>query len=200
MSQCPQVAFSANWSLKLRTVTPWPELPTMPPYSVWLGECQGYARLYISLYQEWLWPAGLLPPPHPSRLSVHFSQMLLARRFQAFDFGVKGNLLRYDQPVPPTIDLARVKPPHAIYGAYSLPICRGLTISASLVTTTNWSVSCLMLWRFTLWIIKTGIMWTFSLAELHQGILIICVLSSYIFVILRLLYDTIIQEMNKWNK
>ena len=57
------------------------------------------------------------PAGTSSRLSVHFSQMLLARRFQAFDFGVKGNLLRYDQPVPPTIDLARVKPPHALYVA-----------------------------------------------------------------------------------
>lgn len=54
-----------------------------------------------------------------SRLSVHFSQMLLARKFQAFDFGVKGNLLKYNQSFPPTIDLAGVKPPHAIYVAHA---------------------------------------------------------------------------------
>ena len=93
------------------------------------------------------------PAGTASRLSVHFSQMLLARRFQAFDFGVKGNLLRYDQPVPPTIDLARVKPPHALYvarvsiivsvRAYNLPNYRVMTISANLVTTTCWSVSSL---------------------------------------------------------
>ena len=58
------------------------------------------------------------PAPANQLFRLSVSQMLLARRFQAFDFGVKGNLLRYDQPVPPTIDLARVKPPHAIYVAH----------------------------------------------------------------------------------
>ena len=62
------------------------------------------------------------PSGTSSRVCQHLAQNILARRFQAFDFGVKENLVRYKQPIPPTIDLARVTPPHVLYVAQVLTL------------------------------------------------------------------------------
>merc|ERR1719483_788600 len=59
------------------------------------------------------------PAGTSSRLSVHFAQMILSRRFQAFDFGTSGNVLKYKQTCPPSVDLAKTTPPHAFYVAHA---------------------------------------------------------------------------------
>ena len=57
------------------------------------------------------------PAGTSSRTIVHFAQMILAAKFQAFDWGRDGNLLRYQSSRPPQVDLRKATPPHAIYVA-----------------------------------------------------------------------------------
>ena len=48
---------------------------------------------------------------------MHFSQMILQERFQAFDWGEQENLLKYNNRRPPQVDLGRATPAQAIYVA-----------------------------------------------------------------------------------
>jgi len=52
-----------------------------------------------------------------SRVIVHHAQMILSGKFQAFDWGEKGNIAAYNTVTPPSVNLSRVTPPHAIYVA-----------------------------------------------------------------------------------
>lgn len=45
----------------------------------------------------------------------HFAQLVNTGRFQKFDYGQAGNLIRYNRPTPPEYNLKNVKVPVAIY-------------------------------------------------------------------------------------
>lgn len=49
---------------------------------------------------------------------IHFSQLVIAGKFQMYDFGsAQDNMAHYNQPQPPLYDLTKVKTPVALYWA-----------------------------------------------------------------------------------
>ena len=48
---------------------------------------------------------------------MHFAQMILQDKFQAFDWGEEENINKYNNTHPPQVDLGRATPAQAIYVA-----------------------------------------------------------------------------------
>jgi len=57
------------------------------------------------------------PSGTSGRVIVHHAQMILTGTFQAFDWGEEGNFIAYNRLTPPSVNLSRVTPPHALYVA-----------------------------------------------------------------------------------
>ena len=57
------------------------------------------------------------PAGTSARTIVHFAQMILQDKFQAFDWGEEENIKKYNSTHPPQVDLGRASPAHAIYVA-----------------------------------------------------------------------------------
>eukprot|EP00090_Calanus_glacialis_P011688 TRINITY_DN20055_c0_g1_i2.p1 TRINITY_DN20055_c0_g1~~TRINITY_DN20055_c0_g1_i2.p1 ORF type:complete len:220 (-),score=66.80 TRINITY_DN20055_c0_g1_i2:56-715(-) len=57
------------------------------------------------------------PAGTSARTIVHFAQMILQDKFQAFDWGEEENIKKYNSTHPPQVDLGRATPAQAIYVA-----------------------------------------------------------------------------------
>jgi len=55
------------------------------------------------------------PSGTSGRNIVHTAQNIKQDKFQAYDWGIRGNLVKYNSPTPPQVDLSRATSPHAIY-------------------------------------------------------------------------------------
>lgn len=55
------------------------------------------------------------PSGTSGRNIVHTAQNIKQDKFQAYDWGIRGNLDKYNSAVPPKVDLSRATSPHAIY-------------------------------------------------------------------------------------
>jgi hypothetical protein len=57
------------------------------------------------------------PAGTSARTIVHFAQMILQDKFQAFDWGEEENIKKYNNTRPSQVDLGRATPAQAIYVA-----------------------------------------------------------------------------------
>ena len=55
------------------------------------------------------------PAGTSARTIVHTAQNIKQGRFQAYDWGPKRNMALYNSSLPPTVDISRATPPHALY-------------------------------------------------------------------------------------
>ena len=85
------------------------EIKIMMPISRFDLPQQDKSNLVKQLH---FFPAGT-----SAKTIVHFAQMIVQDRFQAFDWGSEGNIQRYNTSQPPQVNLNKVKPAQAIYVA-----------------------------------------------------------------------------------
>jgi len=64
-----------------------------------------------------------IPEGTSTRPFVHYAQLHLSERFEAYDFGPTQNVVRYNQTAPPQYDLSKVTAPTALYKGDNDDLC-----------------------------------------------------------------------------